>query len=137
MTTASRSLATALWKARTASGLLPPSYTTNRDTTQPSVWARSCWPIAPVDHGRPTASKPLGRRLAKQPTSPASHFMTSAELPYRGLRYAVQPNSKSRPWPAKASETCAASWTRITSIAIQNSRDLRFESSKREQKRPT
>ena len=33
MTAASRSLATALWGARFASGLLPPSYTTNRDTT--------------------------------------------------------------------------------------------------------
>ena len=33
MTAASRSLATALWGARFASGLLPPSYTTTRDTT--------------------------------------------------------------------------------------------------------
>ena len=33
MTAASRSLATALWRARFASGLLPPSYTTWRDTT--------------------------------------------------------------------------------------------------------
>ena len=33
MTAASRSLATALWGARFASGLLPQSYTTNRDTT--------------------------------------------------------------------------------------------------------
>ena len=33
MTAASRSLATALWGARLASGLLPQSYTTNRDTT--------------------------------------------------------------------------------------------------------
>ena len=33
MTTASRSLATALSKARFASGLLPPSYTTSGDTT--------------------------------------------------------------------------------------------------------
>jgi hypothetical protein len=33
MTTASRSLATALWRARFASGLLPPSYTTSWDTT--------------------------------------------------------------------------------------------------------
>ena len=33
MTAASRSLATALWRARFASGLLPPSYTTSRDTT--------------------------------------------------------------------------------------------------------
>ena len=33
MTAASRSLATALWRARFASGLLRPSYTTNRDTT--------------------------------------------------------------------------------------------------------
>ena len=33
MTTASRSLATALWGARFASGLLRPSYTTSRDTT--------------------------------------------------------------------------------------------------------
>ena len=31
MTAASRSLATALWGARFASGLLPQSYTTNRD----------------------------------------------------------------------------------------------------------
>jgi len=34
MTAASRSLATALWRARFASGLLRPSYTTNWDTTQ-------------------------------------------------------------------------------------------------------
>ncbi len=33
VTTASRSLATALSKARFASGLLPPSYTTSGDTT--------------------------------------------------------------------------------------------------------
>ena len=33
MTTASRSLATALWGARFASGLLRPTYTTNWDTT--------------------------------------------------------------------------------------------------------
>ena len=33
MAAASRSLATALWGARFASGLLQPSYTTNRDTT--------------------------------------------------------------------------------------------------------
>ena len=33
MTAASRSLATALWGARFASGLLPQSYTTTRDTT--------------------------------------------------------------------------------------------------------
>jgi hypothetical protein len=39
MTTASRSLATALWRARFASGLLPPAYTTSRDTTL----AVLCW----------------------------------------------------------------------------------------------
>jgi hypothetical protein len=33
MAAASRSLATALWKARVASGSLPQSYTTGRDTT--------------------------------------------------------------------------------------------------------
>jgi len=33
MTAASRSLATALWRARFASGLLQPSYTTSWDTT--------------------------------------------------------------------------------------------------------
>jgi hypothetical protein len=33
MTAASRSLATALWRARFASGLLPLSYTTKRDAT--------------------------------------------------------------------------------------------------------
>jgi hypothetical protein len=33
MAAASRSLATALWGARFASGLLHPSYTINRDTT--------------------------------------------------------------------------------------------------------
>ena len=33
MATASRSLATALWRARFAIGLLPLSYTTVRDTT--------------------------------------------------------------------------------------------------------
>ena len=35
MSAASRSLATALWAARFASGLLRLSYTTNRDTTEP------------------------------------------------------------------------------------------------------
>ena len=34
MAAASRSLATALWGARFASGLLQPSYTTKRDTTR-------------------------------------------------------------------------------------------------------
>jgi len=34
MAAASRSLATALWGARFASGLLETSYTTNRDTTR-------------------------------------------------------------------------------------------------------
>jgi hypothetical protein len=34
MAAASRSLATALWGARFASGLLHPSYTINRDTTE-------------------------------------------------------------------------------------------------------
>ena len=34
MTTASRSLATALWRARFASGLPRPRYTTNWDTTE-------------------------------------------------------------------------------------------------------
>ena len=33
MAAASRSLATALWRARVASGSLPQSYTTTRDTT--------------------------------------------------------------------------------------------------------
>jgi hypothetical protein len=33
MAAASRSLATALWGARFASGLLQPNYTTKRDTT--------------------------------------------------------------------------------------------------------
>ena len=37
MTAASRSLATALWGARFASGLLPQSYTTTRDTTSCGV----------------------------------------------------------------------------------------------------
>jgi hypothetical protein len=37
MTAASRSLATALWRARFASGLLPLSYTTKRDTTSLKV----------------------------------------------------------------------------------------------------
>ena len=43
MTAASRSLATALWGARFASGLLPQSYTTTRDTTQNSA----CVIVAP------------------------------------------------------------------------------------------
>ncbi len=53
MAAASRSLATALWGARFASGLLPPSYTTRRDTTRgvgaPPVWRapRFLWFIAP------------------------------------------------------------------------------------------
>ena len=38
MTAASRSLATALWRARFASGLLPLSYTTTWDTTQLPNW---------------------------------------------------------------------------------------------------
>jgi hypothetical protein len=38
MAAATRSLATALWGARFASGLLPRSYTTNRDTTCASVF---------------------------------------------------------------------------------------------------
>jgi hypothetical protein len=37
VTTASRSLATALSKARFASGLLPPSYTTSGDTIRPEL----------------------------------------------------------------------------------------------------
>ena len=37
MTAASRSLATALWRARFASGLLRPTYTTKWDTTQHSM----------------------------------------------------------------------------------------------------
>jgi len=41
MTTASRSLATALWRARFASGLLRQCYTTYRDTTSGLVsWVR-------------------------------------------------------------------------------------------------
>ena len=39
MTAASRSLATALWRARFASGLLRPSYTTSWDTTPLNVCA--------------------------------------------------------------------------------------------------
>ena len=41
MTAATRSLATALWGARFASGLLPPSYTTTRDTTITSIFSRN------------------------------------------------------------------------------------------------
>ena len=41
MAAASRSLATALWRARFASGLLQPSYTTSRDTT--TVAARNVY----------------------------------------------------------------------------------------------
>ena len=40
MTTASHSLATALWRARFASGLLECGYTTNRDTTVISLVER-------------------------------------------------------------------------------------------------
>ena len=48
MTAATRSLATALWGARFASGLLPLSYTTRRDTTQTRAFrtptgASSAW----------------------------------------------------------------------------------------------
>ena len=39
MTAASRSLATALWRARFASGLLRPTYTTKWDTTQRQICA--------------------------------------------------------------------------------------------------
>ena len=46
MTAASRSLATALSRARFASGLLQPTYTTNRDTTFSSL----------LDHGLSRAS---------------------------------------------------------------------------------
>src|SRR5271166_1640874 len=58
MTAATRSLATALWGARFASGLLPLSYTTRRDTTshtshfQPHRTLVSCWPR------RPSKAKP-------------------------------------------------------------------------------
>jgi hypothetical protein len=50
MATASRSLATALWGARFASGLLRLSYTTPRDTTSATASAgqfsepRAAWP---------------------------------------------------------------------------------------------
>jgi hypothetical protein len=40
MAAASRSLATALWKARVASGSLPQSYTTGRDTTAAAFLAK-------------------------------------------------------------------------------------------------
>ena len=56
MTAASRSLATTLWRARFASGLLRPTYTTKRDTTRgggaasvPKVIAEAlklCYPCA-------------------------------------------------------------------------------------------
>ena len=60
MTAASRSLATALWEARFASGLLPQSYTTTRDTTRHhppsgnfghrslSYSGRPCLPVLPA-----------------------------------------------------------------------------------------
>ena len=48
MATASRSLATALWRARFASGLPRPSYTTNGDTT-------------PIDMARRRKSPPGGQ----------------------------------------------------------------------------
>ena len=40
MATASHSLATALWRARFASGLLRPSYTTSLDTTEREIIAK-------------------------------------------------------------------------------------------------
>src|SRR5580658_4390110 len=58
MTTASRSLATALWGARFASGLLRPSYTTSWDTTRrdPAGGGRSNWDLAKTSTGHFPAS---------------------------------------------------------------------------------
>ncbi len=46
MTTARRSLATALMRARSRAASLPPSYTTRRDTTPTefAVWENAEWP---------------------------------------------------------------------------------------------
>ena len=57
MTTANRSLATAPWRARFASGLLPPSYTTTGDVTGRSTdcipaHAAEPWPPAPALYPR-------------------------------------------------------------------------------------
>ena len=57
MTAASRSLATALRRARFASGLLPQSYTTRRDTTEQLC---SCLLAA---HGREWVGRSLAEAL--------------------------------------------------------------------------
>jgi hypothetical protein len=51
MAAASRSLATALWGARFASGLLHPSYTINRDTTGQPVRGLSVDAIVRSERG--------------------------------------------------------------------------------------
>ena len=51
MTAASRSLATALWEARFASGLLPQSYTTTRDTTDQDDGQQGRPRLPAPDHG--------------------------------------------------------------------------------------
>ena len=58
MTAASRSLATALWRARFASGLLRPSYTTSWDTIL-SLSAADA--IANSTQGEPSAHLIFGR----------------------------------------------------------------------------
>ena len=49
MATASRSLATALWRARFAIGLLPLSYTTVRDTTDFNARTRTKAYLSPAE----------------------------------------------------------------------------------------
>ena len=75
MTAATRSLATALWGARFASGLLPLSYTTRRDTTYRSREKprRDGGRRRPDSRGSPGASSDSlrGRRIRAMPGSGA------------------------------------------------------------------
>jgi hypothetical protein len=78
MTAASRSLATALWEARFASGLLPQRYTTPRDTTGPPA-------VADRPVGR-MKSKPVGTNQAKELTRACPRDAPSAERIGRCVR---------------------------------------------------
>ena len=64
MTAASRSLATALWRARFTSGLLQLSYTTRRDTTIRALFAVCCCFL-----GRDLSSKKIRSIMAMNGSS--------------------------------------------------------------------
>jgi hypothetical protein len=57
MTAASRSLATALWKARFASGLLLKCYTTCRDTIEITLSRLNGWRICSPTDASPAPSR--------------------------------------------------------------------------------